>query len=209
MNIITLPPGLPMLRQSFGFRTNDMTFGSTDAPGPTQTVVVGPTQRTCSLVSEDRIPVAAEIALWTAFVHAIGGKVNPVAISNLMQPAPLGTARGAWSAASLAPAGAATLSLSLGAEQAGRTVLQGDWMGVNQVDTNRQLLHVQESATADAQGLITLLFAPVLRVAVPAGTTVVWDRPTCLMKHSSSDNSWQLQTRTAGSFSLDFVEWWR
>lgn len=206
MSIITLPPNLPVKRQDFGIQSFDLSFSSGDT-GSTQVAVLAPPRRTCALVSQERIPVMAEAAMWRALAHALRGRVNVLAVHDVLQPAPRGTARGNWTAVA-AGAGASALSIQLGAAQAGKTLLQGDWVGVNQGSIHRQLLHVQADAVANATGLITVQFEPVLRIPVAAGSIVVWDRPTCLMRRTDSKSTWSSESRSQGGFSFDLVESW-
>ena len=206
MSIITLPPTLPVRSQDFGIRTFDLGFGNSDT-GSSQVAVLAPPRRTCALVSEERIPNLAQAAMWRALIHAMDGQVNVLEVSDLLQPAPRGTARGAWTAVAAA-AGATSLSINMGAAQAGKTLLQGDWIGVNQTSVLRQLLHIQADAVANGAGLIVVQFKPALRVAVAAASTVVWDRPTCLMRRTDTQNKWTSASRTQGGFSLDLLESW-
>lgn len=206
MSTVSLPPNLPVKRQDFGLQTFDLTFSNSDS-GSIQTSVLGPSRRTCALVSEDRIPVMAEAAQWRALVHALRGQVGRIAVHDLLNPVPRGTARGAWTAVAAAP-GASTMTIRLGTPQAGKTLLTGDWIGVNQESNQRQLLHIQADAAADVDGLITVTFEPVLRVAVATGSAVIWDRPTCRMRRTRTDTSWSSESRAQGGFSLDLVESW-
>ncbi|WP_208513537.1 hypothetical protein [Variovorax paradoxus] len=206
MSIVTLPPNLPVKRQDFGLQTFDLSFSSGDT-GSTQVAVLAPPRRTCALVSEERIPSMSEAAQWRALAHALRGQVNVLAICDLLQPVPRGTARGTWTAMA-ALAGASSLSIQMGAAQAGKTLLQGDWIGVNQGSVQRQLLHVQADAVADAAGLIVVQIEPVLRVAVAAGSAVVWDRPTCLMRRTDTKSNWSSESRAQGGFSFDLMESW-
>lgn len=206
MSIIDIPMALPVQRQDFGIQTFDLSFASGDT-GATQVAVLGPPRRTCTLVSEERIPVPQEAALWRAMVHALQGQVNKLAVCDLLHPAPRGTARGSWTAQA-APAGASALTIQAGAAQAGRTLLQGDWIGVNQGSIHRQLLHVQADSVANAAGVLVVQVQPALRVAVAAGSAVVWDRPTCLMRRTSAQTQWTSEARSQGGFSLDLIESW-
>jgi hypothetical protein len=206
MSIIALPTSLPVKSQVFGIKSFDLTFANGDT-GASQVTVLAPPRRTCSLVSEERIPVLAQAAAWRSLIHALDGQVNQLAVFDLLQPAPRGTARGAWTSVATA-AGATTLSINMGEDQANKTLLQGDWIGVNQGAVYRQLLHVQADAIANAAGLIAVSFKPALRVAVAGGVAVVWDRPTCLMRRTTTDNNWTSESRAQGGFSLDLMESW-
>ncbi|MBB1601584.1 hypothetical protein [Variovorax sp. UMC13] len=206
MSIVLLPVTLPVQRQDFGFMSFDLDFSNTDT-GSSQVVVLGPARRTCSLVSESRLVNVAEAAAWRRLQHALPGKVNKLAVFDLQHPFPRGTARGAWTALA-APAGASTLSIQAGLAQAGKTLLTGDWIGVNQGGLDPQLLHVQSDAVVDEAGLLTVAFGFVLRRPVVAGSAVVWERPVCLMRRADSKAGWSSEGHTQGGFSLELVESW-
>ncbi|WP_422099089.1 hypothetical protein [Variovorax sp.] len=207
MTIITLPLTLPIKDQVFGTRDFNQTFANGDT-GASQVKVGAPPRYTCSLVSEERIPDARMYAMWRALVHDLNGQVNQLAVFDLLHPVPRGSARGGWMAAATAPAGATTITIDMGAAQAGKTLLQGDWFGVNQAGKNRELLHVQADAVANAAGVIAVRFAPALRASVAAMSTMAWERPTCLMRRTTAQSSWTSQANTQGGFSLDLMESW-
>lgn len=206
MSVVTIPTGMLVKRQDFGTRDFGLEFSNADS-GASQTAINGPPRMTCSLVSNDAMD-RSEAAVWRALVLSLKGRVNQLAVYDILNAAPRGTLRGSLTLAAAAAAGADSLRISAGATQAGRTLLAGDWIGVNQSGTNRQLLHVQGDATADAMGLIVVSVAPNLRVEAALGSTVVWDRPSCLMRRATQDNNWSSNGATQGSFSLDLVEEW-
>lgn len=204
--IIELSEKLPVKNQVWGVRTFDLGFSNEDT-GTSQVQVNGPARLTCALVSEEKIPVMAEAAAWRAAIHALNGRVNKLAVWDFLNPVPLGTARGAWTAGATA-AGATSLQISMGLDQAGKTLLKGDYIGVNQTG-HRQLLHVQADATANGAGVLVATFSPALRVPVAAGSAVVWNRPTCLMRRITNEASLGTgEGRTQGGFSLDLMESW-
>ncbi len=104
-----------------------------------------------------------DAAAWRALVHSMRGQVNVLAVHDMLQPVPRGTARGTWTAGGRCCAAPSELTIQLGASEAGKTLLQGDWIGVNQGSNHRQMLHIQSDAVADASGSITVRFEPVLR----------------------------------------------
>ena len=207
MSIIEIPVGLPVKSQVWGIRSFDQAFGNGDT-GSTQVAVLGPPRRGCSLVSEEAIPVTSEADLWSMLLHSLEGRVNKLAVYDLLRPVPRGTARGIWVAAAAAAAGSSALTIQAGEAQAGRTLLVGDWIGVNQAGAQRQLLHVQAPAQVDGNGVLVVSFKPVLRVAVAAASVVVWDKPTCLMRQVAADAKWTTERRMRGGFSLDLMESW-
>lgn len=205
--VIVMPSALPVMRQVWGIRSADMRF-SNALTGSGQTQVGGPPRRTCSLVSEAKIPQRAEGAMWRVLLHDLGGTVNRVAVHDTLRPLPLGTARGTWTA-DAAAAGAMALTINAGAAQAGRTLLAGDWIGVHQESVfHRQLLLVMADAVADTAGRIAVRTALPLRADLPAGGPVAWDRPTCLMQATSSEQQWTLESRQEGGYAIDLVERW-
>lgn len=206
MSVVALPQNLPVKSQTFGIRDFNLTFANGDT-GASQVKVLAPQRYTCSLVSEERIPVLAQAAMWRALIHSLNGQVNQLAVFDYLNPVPRGTARGAWIAAAAA-AGATSLSIEMGADQAGKTLLQGDWIGVNQGGGQRQLLHVQADAVANVSGVAVVSVKPALRVPLVAMSPVIWDRPTCLMRRTTADTSWSSQVRAQGGFSLDLMESW-
>jgi hypothetical protein len=207
MSIVQIPEELSILRQDFGIRDFGLTFPGGDT-GATQTTFRAPPRRTCSIVSNDR-ELMSESAAWRVLLHALRGRVNQLAVYDINHPEPLGTARGVWTAGG-AVAGSASMQIAIGAGQAGRTLLAGDWFGVNQTSNGRQLLHVQADAVADGNGTLTVTFEPVLRVPVVLGSAVVWQRPTCLMRRVSDETSWSAHPgEMEGGFSLDLMEDWQ
>lgn len=206
MTIVALPTNLLVSQHSFGLRRYDLTFAGGDT-GTTQTTVLGPPRRTCSLSSPQLIS-AADSARWRTMLHALGGRVNHLAVYDRLNPAPLGTARGNWTASGAVGAGAKQMVINAGVAQAGKTLLTGDWFGVNQSSNNRQLLHVQADAVVAGSGLVTVYFETALRSPVASGSAIVWDKPTCLMKSESDSDSWTASSGYQGGFSLDLLEQW-
>jgi len=205
MAIVALPVDLLVSQHSFGVRRYDITFPGGDT-GAVQTAVHGFPRRMCSLTSPPLIS-DEDAARWRTLLHALDGRVNHLAVHDRLNPEPRGTARGAWTA-SAAGAGSAVMTINAGAAQAGKTLLAGDWIGVNQMSSGRQMLHVQADTTVDGNGWMLVSFKPVLRIAVAAGSVVVWQRPTCLMKSQSDEDSWSVSKGKQGGFSLDLLEQW-
>lgn len=205
MAIVELPVDLLVSQHSFGVRHYDLTFPGGDT-GAVQTAVHGFPRRMCSLSSPQLIS-DEDAARWRTLLHALRGRVNHLAVHDRLNSEPRGTARGVWTAGG-AVAGAASMQIAIGSAQAGKTLLAGDWIGVNQQSSGRQLLHVQSDAVADGNGTLTVIFEPVLRIPVALGSAVVWQRPTCLMKSQSDTDSWSVSKGKQGGFSLDLLEQW-
>ena len=206
MSIVALPVDLLVSQHSFGVRRYDITFTGGDT-GAMQTAVHGFPRRTCSLTSP-ALMSDADAARWRTLLYALGGRVNHLAVHDRLYPVPRGTARGAWTASAAVAAGAKTMVIRAGADQAGKTLLAGDWFGVSQGGTNRQMLHVQADTVVDGAGLMAVSFETVLRVPVVANSAIAWNYPTCLMKSQSDADSWSVSKGKQGGFSLDLLEQW-
>ncbi|RYF82066.1 MAG: hypothetical protein EOO29_08360 [Comamonadaceae bacterium] len=206
--VIALPDDINIASLTLGMVYFDLGHANPDT-GATQVAVLGPPRRSCAIVSNEREEDPDMIGRWRALVHALRGRVNRLAVYDALHPEPRGTARGAWTAVAAA-AGANAITINAGAGQNGRTLLQGDWIGVQQESTGagRQLLHVQADAVV-AGGQMTVQVEPALRLSLPAGSAIVWDRPTCLMRRTGAETKW---TGTPGDFeggySLDMLESW-
>lgn len=207
MSIVLIPEDLSILRQDFGIRNFDLTFPGSDT-GATQTNFRAPPRRTCSLVSNEK-EALEDGAAWRVLLHALRGRINTLAVYDIMQPEPRGNARGTWTCSGGAAAGAASMVISA-AGQVGLTLLAGDLFGVNQSANGRQVLHVQADATVAGNGLMTVTFEPVLRLAVAAGSAIAWQRPTSLMRRITDETSWAMHPGDMeGGFSLDLMEDWQ
>lgn len=206
MSVQKLPEGMWVKRQDFGSIDHDLEFSGGDA-GASQVVINGPQRWTCSLISEELLD-AEQAAMWRSLILSLRGRTGFLEVYDILNSEPRGTLRGQPTLASPAPAGSSSLTINAGAGQAGRTLKRGDWLGVLQGTTNRQLLHVQEDAVADSRGQITVRFAPVLRAAVGAGSPVAWDKPTCLMRREDQATSWSSSGAVQGGFSLELKEHW-
>lgn len=204
MSIVTLPPGLLVGRQDPGLQNFDLSFSNSDS-GASQVARLGPPRLKFAL-SYDEALDNEQAALWTSLLFALDGRVNLLAVHHILRPVPRGTLRGAPTLSSSAAAGAETMTLSTG--QPGATLLRGDWIGVNQGGTNRQLLHVQADAIANGSGVMTVTFRNRLRVALGAGSTVVWDKPTCLMRQVTDSTGWSAQGVTESGFRIELMEEW-
>lgn len=210
--IILLPDDVNITSMTPGLAFFDLVHTNPDT-GSTQVAVLGPQRRTWSIVSNEREEDPEMIARWRALVHSLRGRVNRLAVWDVANPEPRGTARGAWTAGAAVAAGSSAITINAGASQNGRTLLQGDWIGVQQdsAGAGRQMLHVQADAVV-AGGQMVVQVEPALRLALPAGSPIVWDRPTCLMRRTGSDASWKsspgMGQAFEGGFSLDLLESW-
>ncbi|MGJ7533954.1 MULTISPECIES: hypothetical protein [unclassified Variovorax] len=130
-----------------------------------------------------------------AFLNALRGQTNTVALYHWVRKQPLGTMRGS------PVAGAASIgadSILIGTP-AGSTLLAGDMIGVGGM-----LLMVREDCVADGVGLVVPLVNR-LRVALVGGESVIWDRPTAPFRKVAKP-AFQYFFGYAEGVSLDFVE---
>ena len=142
----------------------------------------------------------ANAAQLEAFIAALRGQTNTVALSHPLRKAPRGSMRGTLTLAAAAAQGAASISITGGAGQAGTTLLAGDLVGVGGL-----LLMVAADATANGSGVITVSLANRLRVAQASAAAVTWSAPTVPMRLLQTSGV-QYQPGYAGAISLDFAE---
>ena len=142
----------------------------------------------------------ANAAQLEAFLAALRGQTNTVALSHPLRKAPRGTMRGTLTLSAAAAQGAASISITGGAGQAGTTLLAGDLVGVGGL-----LLMVAADATANGSGVITVSLANRLRTAQSSAAAVTWSAPTVPMRLLQSSGV-QYQPGYAGAISLDFAE---
>jgi hypothetical protein len=208
VTVITLPTGLKVREQSPGQKRFDLTFGSGDT-GASQARLIAPSRWLTSLVAPDGLELA-DAAVWRRLLMALEGPINKLAVHDLLNPEPRGTARGTWTCNGGAAAGATSIPITAGVGQAGATVLEGDWFGVGQASSGpaHQLLHSQSDVTLDASGEGTLTFQPPLRVAVGDGDPIVWDKPTALFAVVTDEFRWTSRRARQSGFSLDLIERW-
>lgn len=140
----------------------------------------GGSEQVTDLVN-DRWYVSAELACNTfaraaalrAWITAMHGQANTVLLYDPGNPAPAGTLRGTLTLNASAAAGAASLTITGGAGQAGKTLLAGDLVGVG-----GQLFQVSTDTTFNGSGVGTVPIANRVRVALSNGASVAWDKPT-------------------------------
>ena len=206
MTIATLPAGILVQRQEFGVENFDLEFGPSDS-GATQIAVLGPPRWTCAMTSNEGLD-GEQAAHWRALILSLSGRVNQLQVYDLLNSAPRGTLRAASMTSSLlVAAGSNSMTLNVGASQVGKTLLKGDWIGVNQSASNRQMLHVSADAVVSGTQ-ITVSFEPRLRIAVAAGSAVAWDKPTCLMRRNNQTTSWNSTGAVQNGFNVDLKEHW-
>ena len=207
MAVITIPANLSTASMKWGQRRYDLNFSSGDA-GSVQARVLAPPRWTLSFNAADHL-TAIQAATWRTMLLDMEGQVNQLAVYDFGNQLPSGSATGGtWTVVTTAALGATSLTINMGPGNALTTLLKGDWLGLNQTTSSRQLVHVQADAASDGSGVITVNVKPSLRVAVNAGSTVVYSQPTALFRRVGADTQWSHDGFARGGYSLDLIESW-
>lgn len=206
MSIITLPSDVRVLRIDWGVKRFDLEHMGGDT-GASQARLRAPPRWLATLVGPDQ-NTATQAAAWRDFILSLNGRVNQLALYDLANTAPAGTMRGTLTFNASASAGATSVSVTGGAGQAATTLLKGDWLGIGQSGSARQLVSVAADATANGSGVISLTLRQPLRYAVTGGDSVVWDKPTALFRQTTTDSKWTQQAAVRSGYSLDLIESW-
>lgn len=209
MAIITLPTTLPIGAGSgFGQRRFDL-LAQSDSTGAQQTRLLGPPRWTLALQPPDPMRVD-EAGQWAALAASLRGRVNVLWAFDPARRAPQGTLRGTLTLAAAAAIGAAALSVTGGAGQAGKTLRAGDLLQLGSGLGTSQLVMVLADATADGSGVVALSVEPPLRTAFSAGAAVTWDTPRAHFRLQSDALAWTYRGGglLASGLAMDFTETW-
>jgi hypothetical protein len=90
----------------------------------------------------------------------------------------------------------------------GKTLLQGDYLGIGSGLTQQVVMVVEDADSSDGRS-ITVQVEPALRNAFLSGEAVTWDKPKALFRRVDSKFGWQHSAAVVEGFSLDLVEDWR
>ena len=133
-----------------------------------------------------------------AFIGAMRGQTNTVALYHFAKPVPRGTARGTQTLSASVAQGASSLPIT-GISPANGTYLAGDMIGVAP-----QLFMVAADTNAVA-GAANVPITGRVRSALSSGASVVWNAPTALFRLlATSDITYIAAFSQAASF--DFGE---
>lgn len=193
MSAIALPAGLAPNAFSLRQQTNQVAFASPFG-GSEQVLDKGNDRWLLAMTLANRSP--AEGARIEAFIAALRGQTNTVALYHWIRKQPRGTMRGAPK----------TNGVLQGANQIFifttplATLLAGDMFGAGGL-----LFQVANDCAADGAGNLVVPIVNRVRRALPALTDVVWDRPTVPFR-LVSQNSVQYVVGRATEVSLDFIE---
>lgn len=193
MSLIALPAGFCPNSFSLRMKANQRGFGSPFG-GSEQVIDMLNDRWLLSLSLPNK--TFADAARIEAFINALRGMVNTVALYHWVRKQPRGSMRGSPTAQA-AGSGAAAVTINT---TPGATVLMGDMIGIGGL-----LLQVAEDALADGSGVMPVKLANRLRGSIAATTPVVWDKPTAPFR-LSSDSAVQYIPGYAPSVSFDFVE---
>ena len=151
------------------------------------------------MMSVDLPPSSHANAAWLeAFIGAMRGQTNVVALYHFARSQPRGTARGTMLINGAVAQGAASIAID-GISPSTGTLLAGDMLGVS-----GQLFMVAADVTA-AGGAATVSIVNRVRVAIADNAAVTWDRPTVLFRLVSSP-SVAFAPGLATPTGLDFAE---
>ena len=199
MSVINIPVGLKVAGASWGQHRNDIVQGSSfgaqafEGSAPLWITSFGaPTLK------------EQNSGQWQVLLLQLRGYTNQLALHNLIRPVPLGSMRGAMTFNAAAVLGATSLSI-IAAGQAGKTLLQGDYLGVG-AGLTQQVVMVTADAVANGAGVIVVETEPPLRNAFGAAAVVVWDKPKALFRRASSGSQWRYQRQRMSGFAIDLIE---
>lgn len=142
------------------------------------------------------------------FLESIGGFRHQIALFNLVQPIPAGTLRGAPVLFEPAVAGDVVLRISAGLSQAGRTLMDGDLLGIGSSIT-QHVVRVKGDAVADGDGDLVVNLSTPLRNSFDSGVVIVWDRPAALFRQKEINQGIQFIPKFGQPWTLSLVEDWR
>lgn len=203
MSIITFPSTLKAAKMSWGEKRNDLEFRSQF--GAQAVELMGP-QWTVSL--EPPTLREADSGAWKSLLMRLRGRTNQLALWDFARPAPRGTMRGTMTLNAGAAQGATSLAI-VAAGEAGKTLVEGDLLGLGSGAT-QQVVMVVADATANGSGVIAVTIEPPLRNAFSGGAAVTWDKPKALFRRSTSASNWDYAPGLlATGFGIALIEDWR
>jgi len=195
MALITLPtpfsPRTCTLVQSVNQRVNAAPFGGSEQ-------AIDLLNDRWLLSVEMPASTQAGAAAMEAFIGALRGQTNTVALWHFARPQPQGTVRGTLTLNVAAAQGAASIVVT-GCSPSTGTLKAGDMLGVGGL-----LLMVASDCTAVA-GVITVPITNRLRVALSGGAVVTWNKPTVPFRMLATSGV-QYQPAIAMGASFDFGE---
>lgn len=207
MAIVTIPAGLYMSALTIRQRV----FNVQEVSEVTGSVAerIGVARWIAGIKSPDRM-TESQAALWTAMAIQLRGRINHLALYDVVRPVPVGTMRGSLTLNGTHAGGSATLSITGGAGQAGTTLKAQDWLQIG-AGVGSHFCMVTADATANGSGVISVNIEPPLRAQITSGVVVAWNQPLCHMKRSDAgDVGWNYERGNLGrgGVVLDLIEQW-
>ena len=142
-----------------------------------------------------------------ALLMKLEGKTNMLALYNCGRPQPLGTMRGTMTLHAAITKGDTSMQIDGGVDQAGKTLLAGDYIGFGSGST-QQVVMVTDPSTADGNGIVTVNFRPSARNNISSGSDVVWDKPKVLFRCQETPAKWTYKPgRLIDGITLNLIEW--
>ena len=89
----------------------------------------------------------------------------------------------------------------------GKTLKQGDYLGIGSGLTQQVVMVVADADSADGRS-ITVQVEPALRNAFSAGAAVTWNKPKALFRRVNSKFGWENHAAVVEGFTLDLIESW-
>lgn len=143
-----------------------------------------------------------DAALLEGFLAQLRGRANRFTMYNQSRPVPRGTVN--LSGVLVNGNQAAGTTLNIKTAGAAKTLLIGDYIGVN-----GEVKIVVANATADGSGNASVTFEPPLRAAVTDGMAVTTNQPTAtFMLASPSDLRWSKMPPYLSTYTLEALESW-
>ena len=148
---------------------------------------------------------------YQALLMQLQGTRNRLALWNVGRPAPLGTFQGSVGSTGIVgtPAAGATSVTFQNTSYPSKTLKAGDFFQLGDGSGTFQLVMTTADATSDGSGSITVSFEPALRFAIPAGSGVVLQQPTCQFRQQVTTTGWSYERTTVDGVTLDLLEDWR
>jgi hypothetical protein len=208
MSIITMPAGLDRSIGSFAVSQAryDMLEAS-DITGAVAARLLGPPRWRIAMGSVQAL-LFEDAALWESMLLRLRGGVNHLAAYDPVRTQPQGTMRGTLVLAGSHAAGLTTINISGGGSQAGKTLLQGDWLQLGTGLGTSQLVKVVVDGLANGSGDISAEVEPPLRLPLSGGAPVTWFKPLGYYKQLSQPGWNYSDWRLTGGFSADLLEAW-
>lgn len=218
MAVVTFPESLSFSSMYWTIHRNDI--GSYSRFGSQSQEVTGPQW----MVTAERGPILeSEAGAWKALMLKWRGSIDQLALWDHARPVPVGTLRGTTTLREAVAPGDTTLKITCDFDQLGKTLVEGDWLGLGS-GTSQQLFMVMEPVeTDDEPRTLSLDFTtqtyevggppeldvvvqPPARAAHSAGALVQWDKPKALFRRLEPNAGWGNEKALVSGFQVNLIE---